>query len=47
MPRKLRDLRESDVHSSIQFDNNDLNHVDNYLHLGISLDNDLKWESQT
>jgi len=44
--RKLRELRESNVHSMIQFDNANLSHVDNCIYLGLSLDNDLKWVSQ-
>ena len=44
--RKLRDLRNADFNSRILFDNENLSQVDNCIYLGISLDSDLKWESQ-
>ena len=44
--RKLRDLRNADFNSRTLFDNENLSQVDNCIYLGISLDSDLKWESQ-
>ena len=44
--RKLREFKDRNMQPIIKFDEENLSQVDNCMYLGLSLDNDLKWESQ-